>query len=822
MPSDEAPTTPATKAPLRVLVVDDCEANARLAIALLTKLGAAPIAAPTGCEAIAAVRQHRFDAVLMDCGLPDMDGYEVTRRLRAGDGGADGVSTPIIAFTADSDEETQRLCREAGMVGTLAKPLAITELKALLASLGGSGASATPGTGAGDASPPSDLGGPSGASPGARISSGEPALFDALGLLERVLNDQSIAQDVLDGFLAGLPGQIRQIQQTIESASCHRAASLAHQLKGAAGGVGGVRLRQLALELEAAGRAGDLSMLQRLAPELERESARFGQAVREVDLAALAGGRRDWTPAPTTDPAHGATVLVVEDDPTLRGMLHRMLVRESLHVLTAESSSTAKELLEQADPATIDCVLSDYQMPGETGLELLTWIRGRDATIAAIIMTADDEKSIVTSSLRKGACDFLEKPVDARRLYSAITTAVLQTRSQRRLKRAETNVAAMGETQEQMLHTQVGCATPVDLCFYPKLNAGGDFFSQFQLDATRSFCLLTDVSGHDLQAAYLSAYFHGMARGMLERSATAPELFGFFNRFLVNEWNPQRSLSGASARSLASVAVSSLLIDLEAGSIETITAGAPAPSRVYEDGRIEVVGERGGAPLGWFDQCSSAAARSSIAGGGSLLLWSDGVDEIAQQGGVCVLAAAHAIQSARHAGKRHPLTEEAGDDVLIARVSLPPHVPFNDAFAPLILWRYRGDQAGEIDAMVEYWRKSLRLAIPDLRSDWEHDVLLATREAVLNALVHGCCSRADLRTAVQISYRPSLQTLRVWIEDPGPGHSFDHAAYAGAAATELLIEHRGLIFIHHLASTVRYERNGASLMMDFDMRHRPE
>jgi anti-sigma regulatory factor (Ser/Thr protein kinase) len=198
-----------------------------------------------------------------------------------------------------------------------------------------------------------------------------------------------------------------------------------------------------------------------------------------------------------------------------------------------------------------------------------------------------------------------------------------------------------------------------------------------------------------------------------------------------------------------------------------------------------------------------------------VLVWSDGLDDLAQSAQVCGLAAAFALLRSQRRGEEHPLIKGAQDDVLVARIGLDGEIAFEDAFAPLVLWRYRGDEASQIDAMVEYWRRSLRLAIPELSASSEHDILLATREAMLNALHHGCAGSPDLRVALHISYLPSQSLLRVIVEDPGPGHGFDPAAYAAQNADELVTEHRGLMFIHFLASEVRSLRNGATLEMDF-------
>jgi CheY-like chemotaxis protein/anti-sigma regulatory factor (Ser/Thr protein kinase)/HPt (histidine-containing phosphotransfer) domain-containing protein len=805
-PPLRAGTNPrSSSAPLRILVVDDCEANSHLATTMLAKLGALHATAASGRDALDRLGTDAFDAVLMDCGLPDIDGFEATRRIRSGEVGHTSRDIPIVAFTADADEETQRRCREAGMERTLSKPLTIAALQTLLSELAGT--ASRRGSEERDAVAPVE---PSVSVVGEEGI--EPA-FDAIGLLERVQQDDAVAREVLDAFLESLSAQLTALQRAIGDAACQRSAALAHQLKGGAGGIGGIGLQRLAKDIEAAGHGGNIALMRSLGAAIPERADAFRAAASQVDLHAVMRERFP-SPAKPSGSLNDRTVLVVEDDPTLRIMVQRMAEREGSRVLTAESVASAKRLVELYGSTAIDCVLSDYRMPDETGLDLLAWVRGHDPHIAVIMMTADDERSIVTYSMRKGACDFLEKPVDARRLVRALAAAAEQTLERRSMRRAQTEVAAVGATQARMLVTRADAALPVDVVFQPKLQAGGDFFSQYPLGAERTFCLLTDVSGHDLQAAYLSAYFHGMSRGMLACKAPPGAIFERCNRFLLEDWN-RCNASVGSARSQASVAVTSLLIDRKARTIDTITAGAPAPSRVFSDGRIAVVGSRGGAPLGWFDHCPTAEHSSSIEGGGALLVWSDGLDDLAQSAQVCVLAAAFALLRSQRRGEEHSLIKSAQDDILVARIGLDGEIAFEDAFAPLLLWRYRGDEASQIDAMVEYWRRSLRLAIPELSASSEHDILLATREAMLNALHHGCAGSPDLRVALHISYLPSQSLLRVIVEDPGPGHGFDPAAYAAQNADELVTEHRGLMFIHFLASEVRSLRNGATLEMDF-------
>jgi two-component system, sensor histidine kinase len=112
-----------------VLVVDDNEVNALVARAMLQRLGVSTAAAPDGERALVVMAQQRFDAVLMDCRMPRLDGYAATRRWRAGE---QGRRLPIIGVTANVSAEDRRQCLDSGMDGFLGKPFRLHELAAVL------------------------------------------------------------------------------------------------------------------------------------------------------------------------------------------------------------------------------------------------------------------------------------------------------------------------------------------------------------------------------------------------------------------------------------------------------------------------------------------------------------------------------------------------------------------------------------------------------------------------------------------------------------------------------------------------------------------
>jgi signal transduction histidine kinase/CheY-like chemotaxis protein len=137
VPTNEA--APAQPAGLSVLVAEDNEINAMLVRALLAKLGHAPTMVSNGSEAVAAWLGAResgvpFDVVLMDVQMPELDGLEATRRIRAAENG--GRRTPIIALTANAYAEDREACLGAGMDEIVMKPLDRARLMEALALAG--------------------------------------------------------------------------------------------------------------------------------------------------------------------------------------------------------------------------------------------------------------------------------------------------------------------------------------------------------------------------------------------------------------------------------------------------------------------------------------------------------------------------------------------------------------------------------------------------------------------------------------------------------------------------------------------------------------
>ncbi|MDZ5637034.1 response regulator [Janthinobacterium sp. GMG1] len=123
----------AGQAPLRMLLVEDNAINQEIALAMLEDSGYEAMPADNGRRALALWERHPFDVILMDCQMPEMDGFEATRQLRRMETQQGRHRTPIIALTANAILGDRELCLDAGMDDYLAKPYTRAALLAVLA-----------------------------------------------------------------------------------------------------------------------------------------------------------------------------------------------------------------------------------------------------------------------------------------------------------------------------------------------------------------------------------------------------------------------------------------------------------------------------------------------------------------------------------------------------------------------------------------------------------------------------------------------------------------------------------------------------------------
>jgi CheY-like chemotaxis protein len=130
VPADAGDSPLGRRHPLRILLAEDNIVNQKLALRLLAQMAYNADLASDGLEAIAAVERDAYDVVLMDVQMPELDGLEATRRIRAAHGG----DVPwIVAMTANAMAGDREACLAAGMNDYISKPIRPADLSAALA-----------------------------------------------------------------------------------------------------------------------------------------------------------------------------------------------------------------------------------------------------------------------------------------------------------------------------------------------------------------------------------------------------------------------------------------------------------------------------------------------------------------------------------------------------------------------------------------------------------------------------------------------------------------------------------------------------------------
>jgi len=126
--------SPAEQGGVHILVVDDNKINQKVAATMLSKAGYRVSTAEDGVEALRKLNEGRFDVVLMDVQMPEMDGIEATGKIRTAEAQT-GKHTPIVALTAHAMSGDRERCLEAGMDAYLSKPVTSAQLYAAIESV---------------------------------------------------------------------------------------------------------------------------------------------------------------------------------------------------------------------------------------------------------------------------------------------------------------------------------------------------------------------------------------------------------------------------------------------------------------------------------------------------------------------------------------------------------------------------------------------------------------------------------------------------------------------------------------------------------------
>lgn len=256
-----APAVPASACAVAgrtVLLVEDNPVNQEVARGMLTNLGATVLSTWNGRAALAALREKTFGVVLMDCHMPELDGYATTRSFREWEERHQSVRTPILALTANALQGDEQKCLAAGMDAYLAKPFSLAQLRraldSLLATADGTVAHEAP---CAPATPAGVL---------------DPAAVATIRGLQKS-GSPNLLHKIIGVYLESSRVLLEQLGTAVVAGDGAAIAGAAHALKSSSANIGATALAEFCRVLESAGLRGDLSEVGGLQAAMRSEYA---------------------------------------------------------------------------------------------------------------------------------------------------------------------------------------------------------------------------------------------------------------------------------------------------------------------------------------------------------------------------------------------------------------------------------------------------------------------------------------------------------------------------------------------------------------------
>jgi len=259
----EAVAAPAVNEPMNalpagmrgnILLVEDNLINQQVALGILQSQGYSVTVANNGREALDAHAQDAFDIILMDCHMPEMDGFEATREIRGRELSSIGKRVPIIAVTANAMAQDREECLNAGMDDHLSKPFSMLTMQDMLNRWMPQAASTQS----------------EAAEPAARAPAKAAEVLDRQ-VLDQLNKVPELLARVINLYLVESPKLMQKLKQAARASDAPEMARSAHSLKSSSANVGARMLSRYCEDIEASARRADTEEACKILAKIERE-----------------------------------------------------------------------------------------------------------------------------------------------------------------------------------------------------------------------------------------------------------------------------------------------------------------------------------------------------------------------------------------------------------------------------------------------------------------------------------------------------------------------------------------------------------------------
>lgn len=245
-----------------ILLAEDNATNQQVALMLLKKMGLQADAVTDGTKVLEAIKQQKYDVILMDVQMPNMDGMAATQAIREMKN-----DIPIIAMTAHAMQGDRDKCLEVGMNDYVSKPISARDLAEVLDRW-------LPRTAVAVDEQKADV------SEAGKPLLAESMVWDREGMMVRLMHDEELAKLILNSFLDDLPQLVDQLRVAFKSGTAADVELNAHSIKGAAANVGGTALSSLAKQIEICATTGQLEAAEKLAENMDAELKKLDAETR--------------------------------------------------------------------------------------------------------------------------------------------------------------------------------------------------------------------------------------------------------------------------------------------------------------------------------------------------------------------------------------------------------------------------------------------------------------------------------------------------------------------------------------------------------------
>jgi CheY-like chemotaxis protein len=267
---------PVNQQDARILLAEDNAINQEIVKAILKVIGCRVELAVNGLEALTIFKQGGCDLILMDCMMPEMDGYTATREIRAYEQAIGAVPIPILALTANAMEGDREKCLAAGMSDYLTKPISIEALRNKVITL----LNVKPLV----ENPEVELEPPVAITPPAESASLNRFDPSALNTLKN-MGGSALVSNLLNLFSGNALQQVNKLQEGMTDKDILKVRHAAHTLKSAAANVGGLHLADLARAIEHAANDGTLVFDEKPVETLKSELQQLVYLISQQDYS---------------------------------------------------------------------------------------------------------------------------------------------------------------------------------------------------------------------------------------------------------------------------------------------------------------------------------------------------------------------------------------------------------------------------------------------------------------------------------------------------------------------------------------------------------